>query len=133
MRVKMCGMKSLAAARAARDAGADYIGFVFAKESRRYIAPAAARKICAACSGVLKVGVFVDAPMDAVNEIAGHCGLDYIQLHGHEPAADARRANRPVIKAYRYGDDFDADAANDYPAEIILVDSYAPGAAGGGA
>ncbi len=131
MKVKMCGMKSVAAARAARDAGADYIGFIFAAGSGRYVAPTDARDICAAVDGVRKVGVFVDVPMDAVNEIAARCGLDYIQLHGHETAADARRANRPVIKAYRYGDDFDADAANDYPAEIILVDSYAPGAAGG--
>ena len=43
----------------------------------------------------------------------------------------ALRAACPVIKAYRYGDDFDAAAANAYPAEIILVDSYVAGAAGG--
>ena len=43
----------------------------------------------------------------------------------------ARMAERPVIKAYRYGDDFDAEGANAYPAEIILVDSYVRGAAGG--
>ena len=128
MRVKMCGMRSLAAARAARDAGADYIGFIFARESRRYITPKDARSICAA---VEKVGVFVDTDPAEMNEIAAYCGLDYIQLHGHEPAETARRVERPVIKAYRYGDDFDADTANAYPAEIILVDSYAPGAAGG--
>ena len=43
----------------------------------------------------------------------------------------ARMAERPVIKAYRYGDDFDTETANAYPAEIILVDSYVKGAAGG--
>ena len=131
MRVKMCGMRSLAAARAARDAGADYIGFIFARESRRYITPKDARSICAAVDVVKKAGVFVDTDPAEMNEIAAYCGLDYIQLHGHEPAETARRVERPVIKAYRCGDDFDADAANAYPAEIILVDSYAPGAAGG--
>ena len=39
MRVKMCGMRTAAAARAAEEAGADYIGFIFAKNSRRYVAP----------------------------------------------------------------------------------------------
>lgn len=131
MRVKMCGMKTLAAARAAEAAGADYIGFIFAKGRRRYITPEAAREIVREMSRVKTVGVFVDAPMNEVNEIAAFVGLDYVQLHGHESAEAARQAEHPVIKAYRYGDDFGVEEANAYPAEIILVDSYVRGAAGG--
>lgn len=131
MRVKMCGMKTAAAAHAAEEAGADYIGFIFAKNSRRYVAPETAREIARALRHVKKVGVFVDVPMSDGNAIADLVGLDYVQLHGHETAEMARQAERPVIKAYRYGDDFDADAANAYPAEMILVDSYVAGAAGG--
>ena len=131
MRVKMCGMRTITAARAAEEAGADYIGFIFVKNSRRYIAPEAAREIVRALHRVRKVGVFVDAPMSDVNAIAGLVGLDYVQLHGHEPAEMAKESQYPVIKAYRYGDDFDADTANAYPAEMILVDSYVQGAAGG--
>ena len=131
MRVKMCGMRSFAAAHAAELAGADYIGFIFAKESRRYIAPEAAREIVRVLGCVKTVGVFVDMPMDEVNEIAAHVGLDYVQLHGHESAEMAKASAYPVIKAYRYGDDFSVDAANAYPAELILIDSYVQGAAGG--
>ena len=131
MRVKMCGMQTLAAARAAEAAGADYIGFIFAQGSRRYAAPETAHEIAREMQRVKKVGVFVDAPMAEVNQIADAVGLDYVQLHGHETAEIARMAERPVIKAYRYGDDFDAETANVYPAEIILVDSYVKGAAGG--
>lgn len=131
MRVKMCGMKTVSAALAAEEADADYIGFVFAKKSRRFIAPKAAQEIARELRHAQKVGVFVDAPMDEVNAIAALVGLDYVQLHGHETAETARGSERPVIKAYRYGDDFDVDAANKYPAEIILVDSYLQGAAGG--
>ena len=131
MRVKMCGMKTLAAARAAEAAGADYIGFIFAKGRRRYITPEAAREIVREMSRVKTVGVFVDAPMNEVNEIAAFVGLDYVQLHGHESAEVAWQAEHPVIKAYRYGDDFGVEEANAYPAEIILVDSYVRGAAGG--
>ena len=131
MRVKMCGMKTVSAALAAEEADADYIGFVFAEKSRRFIAPKAAQEIARELRHAQKVGVFVDAPMDEVNAIAALVGLDYVQLHGHETAETARGSERPVIKAYRYGDDFDVDAANKYPAEIILVDSYLQGAAGG--
>ena len=131
MRVKMCGMQTAAAARAAEAAGADYIGFIFAQGSRRYVAPETAHEIAREMQRVKKVGVFVDAPMAEVNRIADAVGLDYVQLHGHETAEMARMAERPVIKAYRYGDDFDAETANVYPAEIILVDSYVKGAAGG--
>ena len=131
MRVKMCGMKTVSAALAAEEADADYIGFVFAEKSRRFIAPKAAQEIVRELRHAQKVGVFVDAPMDEVNAIAALVGLDYVQLHGHETAETARGSERPVIKAYRYGDDFDVDAANKYPAEIILVDSYLQGAAGG--
>ena len=131
MRVKMCGMRTITAARAAEEAGVDYIGFIFAKNSRRYIAPEAAREIARALHRVRTVGVFVDAPMSDVNAIAGLVGLDYVQLHGHESAEMAQQAERPVIKAYRYGDDFSVEAANAYPAEMILVDSYVQGAAGG--
>ena len=129
MRVKMCGMRTIAAACAAEEAGADYIGFIFVKKSRRYVTPETARAIARAVHRVRTVGVFVDAPMDEVNQIAAFVGLDYVQLHGHESAEIARQSERPVIKAYRYGDDFDANAANAYPAEMILVDSYVQGAA----
>ena len=131
MRVKMCGMRTVAAAHAAEEAGADYVGFIFAKNSRRYVVPEAAREIARTLRHVQKVGVFVDAPMDEVNEIAAYVGLDYVQLHGHESAEMAEQAERLVIKAYRYGDDFSVEAANAYPAEMILVDSYVQGAAGG--
>ena len=131
MRVKICGIRTIAAACAAEEAGADYIGFIFVKKSSRYVTPETARAITRAVHRVRTVGVFVDAPMDEVNQIAAFVGLDYVQLHGHEPSETARMAERPVIKAYRYGDDFDADAANAYPAEVILVDSFVQGTAGG--
>ena len=97
MRVKMCGMRTLAAARAAEEAGADYIGFIFSRASRRYVPPETAREIACELHHVQKVGVFVDAPMDEVNEIAERVGLDYVQLHGHETAEMSKTAVRPVI------------------------------------
>ena len=123
MKAKLCGMKTLAAARAAEEAGATFVGFLFWSKSRRYIAPAAAAKIASALHRVQTVGVFVDEAPERVNAIAREVGLDYVQLHGHEEAAYARQIERPVIKAYRYSDAFDARAATAFPAAYILLDS----------
>ena len=101
MKAKLCGMKTLAAARAAEEAGATFVGFLFWSKSRRYIAPADAAKIASALHRVQTVGVFVDEAPERVNAIAREVGLDYVQLHGHEEAAYARQIERPVIKAYR--------------------------------
>lgn len=131
LKAKLCGMKTLAAAAAAEQAGADFIGFIFWRHSHRFIEPREAAGISQALQKVKKVGVFVDETPDAVNEIAKQCQLDFVQLHGHEDADYARTILRPVIKAYRYGDGFSADAANAFPADMILVDAYRPGEAGG--
>ena len=80
---------------------------------------------------VKKVGVFVDETPEVVNLIAKQCHLDFVQLHGHEDAAYAEQMEVPVIKAYRYGDGFSAEAANAYPAAMILVDAYQEDTAGG--
>ena len=131
MRAKLCGMKTLLSAKVAEEAGADFIGFIFWKQSHRYISPERAAVISGQLHQARRVGVFVDEDIDTVNEIARQVHLDYVQLHGHEDADYARQMERPVIKAYRYGEDFSADAANEFPAELILVDAFRPGKVGG--
>lgn len=131
IRAKLCGMKTEEAARAAEAAGADYIGFIFWRGSRRFVEPARAARIGQSLCRAKKVGVFVDEEADRVNAIARQCALDYVQLHGHETADYARQIACPVIKAYRYGDGFSAQEANAYPAGLILVDAFRPGEVGG--
>lgn len=131
MIVKICGLKTEEAVRAAADTGADLLGFIFYQRSRRYVEPEKVREIASRVKQGRKVGVFVDAPLAEVNEIAELCSLDYVQLHGHEDADYARQVVRPVIKAYRYGDNFQAEEAESFPAELILLDSFVPGEAGG--
>ena len=130
MKIKICGLRSLAMAQAAENAGADFIGFVFAP-SHRYITPEAAAMISQRIHGCQKVGVFVDEDVREVNRIALQCKLDFVQLHGHEDAVYARKVCIPVIKAFRWGDDFSVDAANANPARYILLDSFTKGMAGG--
>ena len=131
LRAKLCGMKTMEAARAAEQAGADFIGFIFWRGSHRFVDPQQAARIREAVPHVKAIGVFVDEEPGVVNDVARLCHLDLVQLHGHEDAAYAKRIEQPVIKAYRYGDGFSAEAANAYPAAMILVDAYQEGAAGG--
>ena len=104
--IKICGIRDKNHALAAVEAGADFIGLVFAP-SKRQVNPA---KACEIASAVKKssdtakvVGVFVNAPSSQVNELADFCALDWIQLSGDETWEYCRDVVRPVIKAIRVG------------------------------
>ena len=68
--VKVCGIRSIAEGRAALDAGAHMLGFVFWPRSKRFISPADAAPIVAALRrdslDWSAVGVFVDPSPDEV-------------------------------------------------------------------
>jgi phosphoribosylanthranilate isomerase len=113
----------------AKESGADLIGLVFAN-SKRQVDSTTAREISRQVPGIGKVGVFVNAPLAEVQDIARQCKLDYVQLHGDESAAYCRQLALPVIKAIR-PEAATIQAINDYPAEWILVDSYSQGRFGG--
>ncbi|EGO65819.1 phosphoribosylanthranilate isomerase [Acetonema longum] len=131
MLVKICGITRLEDARAARQYGADMIGFVFA-DSRRRIEVREAARIAQEVRGIGKAGVFVDQPLEEVRQIAVQCQLDYIQLSGGEPAEYCRQLNRPVIKAVRIGSgEPDREGWESFPADWLLFDSFVPGQAGG--
>ena len=105
-RVKICGIREEVHALAAVEAGADFIGFIFAP-TRRQVSPAKAREIVdtvkKSSSAVKPVGVFVDTPASEVNRIADFCGLDWVQLSGNESWEYCRQIARPIIKAIRIG------------------------------
>lgn len=118
------------AARAAKEAGADWLGFVFA-DSRRKVAVETVQNIAAQIDGIAKVGVFVNASLADVHEIAGNCRLDYVQLHGDETPEYCRQVRYPVIKAIRVDDRFAKEAVAGYQVDWLLLDSFAPGQYGG--
>lgn len=102
MRVKICGIRSLQDATWAVDAGADAIGFIFARGSQRFIAPETAREISRRLPPfIARVGVFVDSPPEEIKQIAKLAGLSAIQLHGQEDPEAYFSLGLPLIKALR--------------------------------
>ncbi len=131
MRIKICGITDIATALAAAEMGADAIGLVFAP-SRRQVNVEAARAIADAAPPFLtKVGVFVDEDPARVDAIAAACGLDVVQLHGHESPQVCAASRRPVVKAIRVADASSLEQIGAYRVAAFLLDSDVPGVAGG--
>ena len=132
--VKICGITRLEDALAAVRAGAHAIGFVFYAPSPRYIAPAAAGAILRVLPPfITSVGLFVDAPADAVRAILAQAPVQLLQFHGAESPAYCRQFGRPYMKAVRMGTEVDLlQYARDYQdAKALLLDAYVEGLHGG--
>jgi phosphoribosylanthranilate isomerase len=127
--VKICGVTSEEDALLAVAMGADAIGFVFAP-SPRQIAPQKAADIAKRLpTEIVTVGVFRDESRQRVVDTIHHSKLRAAQLHGRETPADShwiRQRVRLVIKAFAAGDP-ELDAADEYGADAILIDSATPG------
>jgi phosphoribosylanthranilate isomerase len=101
--IKICGITNEADARLSAEAGADALGFIFFPGSKRYVAPGRAAAIAKTVPAhVIRVGVFVDAPLVFVERVRNLVGLDIVQLHGDETPVYAK-ALGGVMKAFRPG------------------------------
>ena len=128
--VKICGITSPADARVAVEAGADALGFVFWFMSPRKVDPVQAAEIARDLpESVLRVGVFVDAPLDEMKAVADAVGLDLLQLHGDEPPEALVSLPRPALKAVRVGRGFASEQAMRFTGHAagLVVDTRLPG------
>lgn len=129
-KIKFCGLSRPCDIQAANELTPDYVGFVFAPKSRRYISPGKA----AALKQLLRpdiqaVGVFVNEHPETIARLLNNGTIDLPQLHGDEDEAYIRRlrqlTGRPVIKAFQIRSAADLEAALHSPADYILLDSGA--------
>ncbi len=139
--VKICGIRTLAEAGVALEAGADMLGFVFYRAAARYITP---DRVAALVGEVRErfsrawqaVGVFVNEPLDSLNEILLGCDLDVAQLCGEEPPDYCVRTARPVFKVLRARDNgWSVDRLRHeqmgYEVARFMIDSHVDGFYGG--
>ena len=94
--VKVCGLTRLEDARAAHDAGADWLGMVIEGESPRRVSVEIAREITAALDGAVTVGVMVAPTPERALDLARASGVTRIQLHRVDPLAWPRDFPLPV-------------------------------------
>ena len=134
-KIKFCGMMRDLDAAAAAQAGAAYLGVVFA-EGRRTVTESRAKAVVAAAAGVPVLGVFSDQTPDEILRIADICGLSGAQLHGvysRDDAARLRTAGLEVWRVVRIGGPADLDTVNngEFEADAVLVEPRVQHALGG--
>jgi phosphoribosylanthranilate isomerase len=138
--IKICANTSLEDASFAVEAGADAVGFVFAPSPRRVTASQVAAIAPKLPLHVEKIGVFVDAGLDEIEETVRASGLTGVQLH-----SDAG-ADMPALLRSHLGSKFRilrvihfnpkaqqqvTIVAQDANVDAILVDSRTATAVGG--
>ena len=132
VKIKICGLKRMEDIRAVNDLKPDYIGFVFARQSHRFVTDEEVRVLREQLDpGILPVGVFVNEDPARVAGLLEEGILAMAQLHGQEDEAYVytlrQLTDRPLIKAISVSGWEDIARANAFPADYILLDHGAGG------
>ena len=129
-KIKLCGISRESDISVVNELKPEYIGFVFAKKSKRYVAPEAAARLKSELSEEIQaVGVFVDESVEQVAKLLREHVIDIAQLHGSEDDDYIRTlrelTNKPIIKAFRIQEESELDAIEACSADYVLLDSGA--------
>ena len=127
---KLCGLTRPADIAAANTLMPEYIGFVFAPKSRRYLPSARAAALKKQLApGITAVGVFVNEQPKAVAALLNGGVIDAAQLHGGEGENYIKQlrtlTDKPLIQAFTIRTPQDIEAAGQSTADYILLDSGA--------
>ena len=130
--VKICGLTCADDALKALELGADFLGFVLYAKSPRGITvdrlEAIRGQLPADCR---TVGVFVNAPPEAVRHAAERCRLAAVQIHGDEPPDGFQSMAVPVWRAVHLRNGECVPAPARWPAGRYVIDAAPPGLYGG--
>ena len=128
-RVKICGLRTPEDIRAVNRYRPDYAGMILSSGFRRSISKEQAKQLRSLLDEeIVLVGVFVDEPLEVIQEYVREGILDIIQLHGQETdefidAIHARMPGIPVWKAFAVIGEADLDAAEQSHADLVVLDS----------
>ena len=120
-KVKICGLSTKEAVETAVRAGADYIGFVFARSKRQVSLEQAKELVKLVPKTVKKVGVFLSPTVAEVKETIAEVGLDLIQIHGQFDDASLEEFSLPIIRAYQV--EQKVSGLSNSPAAFLLFDA----------
>lgn len=127
-KIKFCGLTREEDIDYANEIMPDYIGFVFAPESRRYITSEKAFELREKLDSRIKaVGVFVNASPEIVVKLLRNGTIDIVQLHGRETedyiSLLRTLTHKPMIQAFRIDYDADVERAKKSTADFVLLDA----------
>lgn len=132
VRVKICGITSVADGLVAVEAGADMIGLMFYEGSPRHITIAQAAEISRALPPfVMRVGVFVNPEEHLVSRAIAECNLSLLQFHGDEPSDFCTQFSLMSLKAIRVRDAASLEQLADFHTDAFLLDAYSKSGLGG--
>ena len=130
--VKICGITNEYDAIAAVNFGASAIGFVFYKNSQRYLSLLEAKSISEKIDHKVNiVGVFVNHSKEFINHAIDLIPLSMIQLHGDESPEFCKNFSVPTIKAIRVKNKLRSETLDQYEVDGILLDSFSKTEYGG--
>lgn len=129
-KIKLCGLSRYYDIEAANELKPEYIGFVFASKSKRYITPEKAGNLKRLLDPCIKAaGVFVNEVPENIAHLLKSGTIDIIQLHGNEDETYIKKmrqfTDRPIIKAFRIQSVSDMEVINGCAADYVLLDSGA--------
>lgn len=135
-KVKICGLSRREDIAYVNAFKPDFIGFVFYEKSKRAVTLEKALELKSLLAQELKaVGVFVNAPLEFVAELAALGAIDLIQLHGDEDVEYCKKlrllTDAPLIKAVRVRGRESLVGLEKYPVDYFLFDTYQSGVYGG--
>ena len=137
--VKVCGMRDTAALAEVAVLAPDFLGFIFAPKSPRFVGEALPPELVRALPPTIwKVGVFVNETTENILATARRFGLAAVQLHGQETAVQCEElgeAGLLVMKAFSVGKAVDFDALRPYVpyCDFFLFDTKGAAPGGNGA
>ena len=122
LKIKVCGVTSVPDALHAAEAGADYIGLIFARSPRRIDTKKARDIVSALSKDVESVGVFMNQPLEEVRKTLQSTGIRIAQLHGDENPRFCKELGVPVIKTFDTYSDASLEKLKKFDAFAFLLD-----------
>lgn len=118
LKIKVCGMRDAENIQPLLTLPIDYIGFIFYSKSARFVVD---KPTVDFPSSLKKVGVFVNASKEVIQEKIQDFDLQVVQLHGNESpefCQEIKDLGMEIFKAFGIGENFDWETIAGYVGKV---------------